>query len=403
MQRETNDAEKEKARVEKAEKRQSEGRKPGFFGKLGRGAGDVAVGTAAGAAVSSAGHGSGQAAQEAAEGTEAAVRDAAEPSSPEVERPRTSDSLSSDSPRVTSPTTDDPPRPSEPVTTTAEHETAASPTKRDSKMKSFFGRLRGKSQSAADADDTTQTATAGNVLTKTSTDSADKDKDMPRSDSMRDVALAGRTKSRDSETSDMYGDATEHQEASSPSPVATESKPIVTTTNTINHAPLISAATTVPRSRSPSISSLSSSAHSDTHPTAATTTDPAPKTAAAAATTTTTTTTSTSPSPTPVTDSTPKTGLRARLLKKVKPSSKTNTNNISAESPTVPRPAVSTNASEWGVETEGALAAPKESQDTEEREEARDSFREERLGSKDGGAGTEKGGKVDGSRFREDL
>ena len=403
VQNEKSAAEKEKARAEKEEKRKSQGNKPGFFSGGFNRTTEAAVGGAAmagGAAVGGA-----AAVAPAHHAATTTTEDTAEPTENEPSRTITPEEHADRAVTETESASHEDTRPSDPVV--AKEDTPVSPTKRDSRVKSFFGRFRGKSQTAADLPDEGKPAIAG-AATADEPSSASKDEDLPRSDSMRDVALAGRTTTNDSsEGSDMYGDAAERQDSAPVSPVHdTSNEQHSTPTHFATTTAGPSTAHTDTRSRSPSISSLSSSNHETT--TATPTVD---------------TTANTDGKPSLDTartidseESRGRPGFRQRLLQKVKPPSKLSnpTSTTSPTSPTVPKPAVGTNASEWGAETEdGLLAAAKSnsrrSENTEEereREEARDSFKEETsvLKKKNKGAvGKDVGSPTAGSRFVEDL
>jgi hypothetical protein len=428
-------AEKEKARLEREEKRKSQGKKPGFFsGTFGRSAGAAAAGTAAvggaGIAATSA---------TATDTAAPAVMETASPIhateegitqeakiDPEPERPMTPASAESAKSPVadregTMPvvdTAEPEPVAAVPATTRAADETLVSPSKRDSRIKSFFGRFRGKSQSVDDENqdvfkDSPQHTSDIKKSTEIDTSGTG---GITRSDSMRDVALAGRATRDSEETDDMYGDATEHQAPDSPvSPV----KETYHDKTTIPPASSETTPATITRDRSPSISSLSSS--DDERPAPAAVSSPTDSTS-------------------PITEGRGRQGLRQRLLKKVKPSSTSDSSGgvsipgKSKLSKNRGKPATAADADESekaadppltevageGITAEAAAevtpasgtvggpAAGKKSQDTQEREEARDDFKEEvslapppKLA--DAARGESPRGSRERSRFHEEL
>jgi hypothetical protein len=365
------------------------------------------------------------------------VHDPAE-QKPDLERAITVDSASIyQAARPTSP-----PQPIETsvpaATTSPPDDVSTSPSKRDSRMKSWFrGRFSSKSQNDSEVDgqpfNSTVPATSSVPVAAKISEDTEKQNDeegLPRSDSMRDVALAGRRTRESEDTEDMY-DASESQPIANDGPVS----PVKETADPVQT-----------RDRSPSISSLSSSdvEAAPASSAAATTTSTAVPVAASEPTKSSLEGTRTVDSE----ESRGRRGFRQRLLKKVKPSSSNSTNNNNNTTATpattasseqqnkttgggsfagglvsssrlkksAPTAGPTTNGngpaagSEAGVDKDTALAAEKEreknSQDSAEREEARDTFAEESLAPPpkigDRTEGSPKGSR-EGSRFREEL
>lgn len=412
--------EKEKARTERDEKRKSQGKKPGFFsGVLGRSASTAAPGTlAAGGAGATAAPSTGdkvapttidrdhvpQDTIEHRAASEQEVETLATPDAVQAESPRIAPQDEADRETVPAPASHVEPaaasnvEPAAVQTTAAMEEAPVSPSKRESRVKSFFGRFRAKSPSAEDEDHDPfqqKAQPVGTPEAKRSTEAGPVgSSEIPRSDSMRDVALAGRTTRDSDETDDMYGDAAEQQPPDSPvSPVKETYHDRATVPSAANEP------TPAARDRSLSISSLSSS--DGDRPAAATE--------------------ATSPTAT-TDDGRGRQGLRQRLLKKVKPSSSgvgaQGKSRLSKDKERDSQPSTFSSSTGKTAETEGdgptsriasqgATGASKKSQDTEEREEARDAFKEEvslapppKLAN---ARGESPRGSREGSRFHEEL
>lgn len=193
MQREEAAAAKEKARLEKEESRKSKDNKSGrFTSVLGKGGLAAGGGTAvaAGATVETA------ADSALPHSTEAGRFQTAEEGVEREDTPRLAESDSPKSPDTTSPEIE---RQKEQTSPTPFSPNDASSPK-DSKVRSWFkSHFRSTSKTQAEQND-------GPAATDTAAVSKDvPDEDKPRSDSIRDVAMAGRT----TETEDMYGDSNE--------------------------------------------------------------------------------------------------------------------------------------------------------------------------------------------------
>ncbi|KAJ4504734.1 Eisosome assembly protein [Exophiala dermatitidis] len=156
-----------------------------------------------------------------------------------------------------------------------------SPSKRDSRVKSWFKKIRGGSRSDNELNDKpagAQTETQHQHVTITSTDGAaeptakvseekeegEGGKDMPRSDSMRDVALAGRN---DNESDDMYG-APSHTDGRVSPLVENETNTTAApaTGMKTGPGPELEAVESLAEKKSASISSLSGSSHLSQEP-----------------------------------------------------------------------------------------------------------------------------------------
>ncbi|EXJ95988.1 hypothetical protein A1O1_01114 [Capronia coronata CBS 617.96] len=211
-QQEQRSAEKERHRAEKEEKRQPGAVKtrllPGFLAKgVGTGAAVVATGgaTAAGAVAAGVeepvgdtvhdkvtmGHGEGA-------HTVTAGREEVATTDPHEEVPATDAQVAAQ---------DGAPAPLDPIAIQPQEPTSPnSPSKRDSRVKSWFKRIRGGSRPENDLHDKPDAAgtplEVHDAVTTTEPAKTSEEEDKPRSESIRDVALAGRS---DAETDDMYG------------------------------------------------------------------------------------------------------------------------------------------------------------------------------------------------------
>ena len=366
------------------------------------GAGAVAGG--AGAAVAAAGTPAASEAQPATSGTENVAEDDTEHHAQPERTTSPPDVTSDESPRVASTTGD---KADHVPATTSPEETPVSPSKGESRVKSWFkGRFRGKSQGAADFDELlTQSAVPDTPVPDTAAKkSTETDKDISRSDSMRDVAMAGRTTSQ--ETEDMYGDATEQQSPVSPvSPIKEEE-------NTPAAAAVSAPGPTVPRQRStsPSISSLSSSGDEIKRRQQQSSSPPPPPPPKA-------------PADQPASEthtleseeSRGRAGFRQRLFQKVKPSgglggklTKHKDRHSEADEKAPQLPPVDTEPFSAGEEQTRGKPKPTESSNAAEmEEEARDTFAEEKLApppklSEARVEGSPRGSR-ERSRFTEDL
>jgi hypothetical protein len=209
-------AAKEKARLEKEEKRRSKDDKQGrFTSLLGRGGATAAgaTGVATGATVATA---------EAAATPATAVE---EPSTAAEPITKTTESASPAVDRVAREEPESPEIPSSPEEdrfkdapsspTPASPNEVSSPTspKGDSKVKSWF---KSRFRSTSKTQDDSETPFAETETGASATRREEETTPIPRSDSMRDVAMAGR---KDTETDDMYGDSRDNDVVAPVSPV----------------------------------------------------------------------------------------------------------------------------------------------------------------------------------------
>lgn len=350
-------AEKERVRLEKEEKRKSKESKPGRISTLlGRGGTAVAVG-AAGTA--------GAAAVTVSEAQPATHHDIAEPTEQVPEGETFHDQVTSSPPGEVSPVVtnlEEPPhavaepsseqksmedrRSIEKKNSTEQEREPGSPTK--SRVKSWMKvRFGGKNDASKESE--TMPAVAEAKSEAENEKSAEEEAQVPRTDSMRDVAMAGRTTT--TETEDMYGAARK-----------VSPEPATTSHDTGNSEA---------RARSPSISSLSSSYSED---------NDVPKHKNF--------TLGTTEPPEKEDEQKEKPGLKQRLLKKIKPSK----DKPKEDPSTAP---AATNATD------------------DEYEEARDQFEEETLlpppplstvtGEGSGKKTLSPKGSREGSRFTEEL
>ena len=272
-----------------------------------------------------------------------------------------------------------------------------SPTKRNSRMKSWI-KSRFRSSSSAQVPGATAEAEAP-TASEPVKESVDEDK--ARSDSMRDVAMAGRTTTNDEENEDMYGDGAAVEPVS---PVKDTAK------DEDEPGPAV-------QDRSPSISSISSDEEAPrTATTAITPTDPNsshdPHFYDEVTSEGSQTKVSTDKPPSEVTESDTESrgrkGFRSRFLNRVKSINKGKKKQvtITEEEPTTHEaPIEQTATEETPIEkTDTATTEPNEEND--EFEEAKDTFEEEKLAPPPklttAATGSPRGSR-DRSKFTEDL
>ena len=272
-----------------------------------------------------------------------------------------------------------------------------SPTKRNSRMKSWI-KSRFRSSSSAQVPGATAEAEAPTVSEPVK-ESVDEDK--ARSDSMRDVAMAGRTTTNDEENEDMYGDGAAVEPVS---PVKDAAK------DDDEPGPAV-------QDRSPSISSISSDEEAPrTATTAITPTDPTsshdPHFYDEVTSEGSQTKVSTDKPPSEVTESDTESrgrkGFRSRFLNRVKSINKGKKKQvtITEEEPTTHEAPIEQTATEDAPIEKTDTATTEPNEENDEFEEAKDTFEEEKLAPPPklttAATGSPRGSR-DRSKFTEDL